>query len=137
MFTFALVSAPCWLLEIWQFSRWGATGELEVEFKLQRHSRKLSFLFPLHPQSAPETELARRLVVTKKCCIICLKNQNYFSNFVSWKYLAAQHAKKPSPTPRRVVTRLGSWRVLLEMFQEIAWNSVSHSPFWDTLGAKY
>ena len=36
----------CFLLicKIWLLSRWGATGELEVEFKLQRHSCKLSFL---------------------------------------------------------------------------------------------
>ena len=29
----ALVSASRWLTEIWQLSRQGATGELEVEFK--------------------------------------------------------------------------------------------------------
>ena len=34
------------LAEIWQLSQWRATGELEVEFKFQRHSCKLSFLFP-------------------------------------------------------------------------------------------
>ena len=33
LFTFVLVSASRWLAEIWQLSRWGATGELEVEFK--------------------------------------------------------------------------------------------------------
>ena len=32
------------ICKIWQLSRRGATGELEVEFKLQRHSCKLSFL---------------------------------------------------------------------------------------------
>ena len=46
-FTFALVSASRWLAEIWQLCRREATGELEVEFKFQRHSCKLSFLFPL------------------------------------------------------------------------------------------
>ena len=33
LFTFALVLASRWLAEIWQLSRRGATGELEVEFK--------------------------------------------------------------------------------------------------------
>ena len=37
-----------WLVEIWQLSWKGATGELEVEFKFQRRSSKLSFLFPSH-----------------------------------------------------------------------------------------
>ena len=32
------------LAKIWQLSRWGATGEVEVEFKFQRHSCKFSFL---------------------------------------------------------------------------------------------
>ena len=44
LFTFALVSASRWLVEIWQLSRRGATGELEVEFKFRRRSCKLSFL---------------------------------------------------------------------------------------------
>ena len=38
-------SALCWLVEIWQLSQCGATGELAAEFKFQRHSCKLSFLF--------------------------------------------------------------------------------------------
>ena len=46
LFTFALVSASRWLVEIWQLSRRGATGELEVEFKFRRRSCKLSFHFP-------------------------------------------------------------------------------------------
>ena len=58
LFTFALVSASRWLAEIWQLSRRGATGELEVEFKFQRRSCKLSFLFPPRRQSAPESLLA-------------------------------------------------------------------------------
>ena len=45
LFTFALISAWRWLVEIWQLSRREATGELEVEFKFQRGSFKLSFLF--------------------------------------------------------------------------------------------
>ena len=57
-FTFTLVSASCWLAEIWQLSRGGATGELEVERKFQRCSCKLSFLFPPCCQSAPESLLA-------------------------------------------------------------------------------
>ena len=39
--TFALVSALRWLAEIWQLSRRGVTGVLEVEFKFQRHSSGL------------------------------------------------------------------------------------------------
>ena len=35
-----------------------STGELEAEFKFQRRSCKLSFLFPLHRQSAPKSLLA-------------------------------------------------------------------------------
>ena len=58
LFTFALVSAWSWLAEIWQLSRRGATGELEVEFKLHRCSCKLSFLFPPRRQSASESLLA-------------------------------------------------------------------------------
>ena len=45
LFTLVLVSVPRWLAEIWQFSQRGATGELEVEFKFQRHCCKFSFLF--------------------------------------------------------------------------------------------
>ena len=56
-FTFALVSASHRLAEIWQLSRSGTTGELEVEFKFQRRSRKLSFLFPPRRQSALESLL--------------------------------------------------------------------------------
>ena len=40
--TFGLVSASRWLAEIWQFSRRGATGELEAEFKFQRRCCKLT-----------------------------------------------------------------------------------------------
>ena len=38
-------STSRWLATIWQLSWWGATGEVEVEFKFQRCSCKLSFLF--------------------------------------------------------------------------------------------
>ena len=58
LFTFALVSTSCWLAEIWQLSRRGATGELEVEFKFQRRSYKLSFLFLPRHQIAPKSLLA-------------------------------------------------------------------------------
>ena len=46
LLAFLLISAWRWLAEIWQLSKWGATGELEVEFKFQRRGCKLSFLFP-------------------------------------------------------------------------------------------
>ena len=39
--TFVFVSALRWLAEIWQLSRRGVTGVLEVEFKFQRHSSGL------------------------------------------------------------------------------------------------
>ena len=58
LFTIALFSASRWLLEIWQLSRRGATGELEVEFKFQRRSCKLSFLSPPRRQSALESLIA-------------------------------------------------------------------------------
>ena len=57
-FTFALVSASHWLAEIWQLNRRVATGELEVGFKFQRGSCKLSFLFPPRRKSAAESLLA-------------------------------------------------------------------------------
>ena len=41
-----LVSASCWLVEIWQLSQRRDTGELKLEFKVQRRCCKLSFLFP-------------------------------------------------------------------------------------------
>ena len=47
-----------WLVEIWQTSWREATGELEVEFKFQRRSCKLSFVFPFRRQSAQESLLA-------------------------------------------------------------------------------
>ena len=46
------------LAEIWQLSRRGATGELEVEFKFRKRSYKLSFLFPPRRQSARESLLS-------------------------------------------------------------------------------
>ena len=39
-----LLPNSSWLAEIWQLSPRGATGELQVEFKFQRRSCKLSFL---------------------------------------------------------------------------------------------
>ena len=57
LLTFALVSTWHWLVGIWQLSPRGPTGELEVEFKFQRCSCKLSFLFPPCHQSAPESLL--------------------------------------------------------------------------------
>ena len=50
---FALIG---WL--VWQLSRRGTTGELEVEFKFQRGSCKLSLFFPPRRQSARESLLA-------------------------------------------------------------------------------
>ena len=55
LLSFALVSTPCWLAEIWQLSWRGATGE--VEFKFQRCSRRLSFLFLPPCQNALESLL--------------------------------------------------------------------------------
>ena len=54
----SLVFASRWLAEIWQLSRRGATGVLEMVFKFQRRSCKLSFLFPPHRQLAAESLLA-------------------------------------------------------------------------------
>ena len=49
LFTFALISASPWLVEMWQLSWWGATGELEMEFKFQRCICKLSFFSLPYP----------------------------------------------------------------------------------------
>ena len=57
-FTITLVSTLGWLVEIWQPSQKGATGELEVEFKFQRCTCKLSFLFLPRRQSALQSLLA-------------------------------------------------------------------------------
>ena len=51
--TLALVSASCCLAEIRQLGRRGATWELEAEYKFQRSSCKLSFLFPPAASWAP------------------------------------------------------------------------------------
>ena len=61
LFKFVFVSASRWLSDIWQLSWWGATVELEVEFKFQRH-HIVSALIPF-PAPLPESpwELARRL----------------------------------------------------------------------------
>ena len=58
LFTFALVSASHWLAEIWQLSQRETTEELEVEFKFQRRSCKLSFLFLPHCHSTHKSFLA-------------------------------------------------------------------------------
>ena len=54
LFTFALISASRWLVEISQLSQWGATGDLGVEFKLQA---LLPFpaLLPVHLESLSQT----------------------------------------------------------------------------------
>ena len=52
------VDAKCWLAEIWELSQRGATGELEEQFKFQKRSCKLSFLFLPRHQSTPESLLA-------------------------------------------------------------------------------
>ena len=74
LFTFTLISALHLLAEIWQLSWWRATGELEVEFKFQRQSCKLSFLFPPHCQSPGE--LARRLTSIKRIKV-CLYQEKW------------------------------------------------------------
>ena len=61
--------------KIWQFSRRGATGELEVEFKFQRHSHKLSFLFPPCHQSALETLLSGYCLQGLTLCLLLLQNR--------------------------------------------------------------
>ena len=70
LFRFALDSASCCLPEISLLSRPGATGELEVEFKSQRRSCKLSFLFPPHRQSAPESLLQAILLFASFSCVL-------------------------------------------------------------------
>ena len=61
LFTFALASTLCWLVEIWQLCRQGATGELEVEFKFQRDVVVSSPSFS-RPTARVSQELPHRLV---------------------------------------------------------------------------
>ena len=63
-----LISALRWLAEIWQISKWGATGKLEVEFKFQRCGRKLSFS---HPSSRAPREPAFRLKKSLQKLTLC------------------------------------------------------------------
>ena len=58
VYIFFVVSTFRWLGEIWQLSRRGATGELEVKFKFQRRNCKLSLVFPPCRESATESLLA-------------------------------------------------------------------------------
>ena len=57
-----VINLGTWLVEIWQLSQRGAAGELEVEFKFQQHSCKLSFLFPPCRQSARKSLLTGKEV---------------------------------------------------------------------------
>ena len=52
-----VINLGTWLVEIWQLSQRGAAGKLEVEFKFQQHSCKLSFLFLPCRQSAQKSLL--------------------------------------------------------------------------------
>ena len=58
LFIYAVVSALRWMAEIWQISRRGATGELEMEFKLQRR-RALSIYQTLW-ETSMERSIERR-----------------------------------------------------------------------------
>ena len=93
-FTFALVSASCWLAEIWQLIRRGATGELEV-----RRSCKLSFLFPPRRQSALESMLAgyttlKTLAVQKMDIAILLLINRDLDKKQKWYQIPATPQKK-------------------------------------------
>ena len=68
--TFTFVSASRWLPEIWQLSRPETTGELEVEFKSQKSSCKLSFLLPPRRHSAPESLLQAILLFASFSCVL-------------------------------------------------------------------
>ena len=72
VFTFMLVSALSWLVEIWQLSRCGATGKLEAEFKFQRHTCgcKLSPLFSALVPEGPKVLAHRpplRILDNQRC----------------------------------------------------------------------
>ena len=62
LFTFALVSGSCWLSKIWQLSRRGTTGELEVEFKIDSREVVASSSSISGPAALVPGELARRLI---------------------------------------------------------------------------
>ena len=62
LFTVALVSASCWLSEIWQLSGRGTTGKLEVEFKINSRDVVASSSSISRPAARVPGELARRLI---------------------------------------------------------------------------
>ena len=78
LFTFALISTLHWLAEIWQLSRRGATGRLEMEVKFQRPSCKLSFHFLPHCQSVPENLLAGFYCLSS---YFCFHDRSVFPEF--------------------------------------------------------
>ena len=53
-------------MEIWQPGRRWATGELEVEFKFQRRSWMLSFLFLPRRHRAPESLLPGLVIILQQ-----------------------------------------------------------------------
>ena len=76
---FVLISALRWLVEIWQLSKWGDIGELEVEFKFQRRSCKLSFSFLPCNQSTPESlHSGYRSLCKSELCAVSL-------SFLKWQ----------------------------------------------------
>ena len=93
LFTFALVSPWRWLAEIWQLSWQGTTGEVEVEFKFQRRSCKLSFLFSPHHQSTTESLLTG--YITSVVNIFMLDDER---SSVHWR-MRTEHDDNVSPPP--------------------------------------
>ena len=90
LFTFVLVPALRWLTEISQLSLRGTKGELKAEFKFQRRSCKLSFLFPPQRQNAPESLLVGYTIT-------CLISFNWPPTKRAWQrtyagYIGALHA---------------------------------------------
>jgi len=105
---FALVSASRWLAEIWQLSRRRATDESEVELKFQRRSCKLTFLFPLRRQSAPESLLAGYLALG------ALKGLTWFRKSLLFSAL------RNETNARRVTSSL--WETNLSQWSEMESN---------------
>ena len=100
LFRFALDSASCCLPEISLLSRPGATGELEVEFKSQRRSCKLSFLFPPRRQSAPESLLqAILLFASFSCVLISVTSRLMLYNRTSMRRYYSEEIPHPPSHP--------------------------------------
>ena len=101
LFTFVLISASRWLSELWLLSRRGATGELEVEFKFQRRSCKLSFVFPPCHQRTRRacTQAISHLLVSFLLCHYSVVPTPSLSSFLSCSSYSTLYSLSESHLP--------------------------------------